>query len=691
MHKPYVILAIEKKGRRVKSVRKILNHERKRTALQYISVAIITLIVQVSVLGLLDIYMSGLTVETLQGAVLFVLLLGVANSLILPTFMYYSVRWHPLVFPVLVFLLNGILVVIVSNFIPGVSVASIWTAIGISIVISMTGMIVGALFAADDFRAYERFIVQPLIRRYGVPSKSDVPGVMFLEIDGLSHAVFQKALGEGYMPTMKRWLEDGSHKLAGWETDLSCQTGGCQPGILHGNNLDIPAFRWYEKDKGKLLTSEKPHDVAEVEKRISDGNGLLARNGSSRANMYSGDAKESILTISTLGSTKRNTMEYFLFYANPYMASRTFAIFLSHFIIEVVEGWLQMARNERPRVHRTGVYPFQRATMSGILRELSVFSLVGDMLRGLPSIYATFAGYDEVAHHSGVARRDALRVLSGLDKSFEWLERISEHGARPYQFVVLSDHGQSNGATFLQRTGKTLAQVVDGLVDLETYSPPAQDETWLRINALLTDVSRQDTRGGRLLNRAVRNKTEDGEVALGPKCEKLTPEEKNKALVLASGNLGLIYFTAWKGRMSLEQINKAFPNLIPGMLKYPEVGFIMVRSLQHGPLVIGQKGIYYLKDDRFEGENPLADFGQNAAAHLRREDEFSNAPDMLVNSFYDPKTDEVAAFEELVGSHGGLGGNQSKAVLVYPAELEIGAEPIVGAGHLHQIIKSWVP
>jgi putative membrane protein len=189
----------------------------------------------------------------------------------------------------------------------------------------------------------------------------------------------------------------------------------------------------------------------------------------------------------------------------------------------------------------------------------------------------------------------------------------------------------------------------------------------------------------------VRNKTEDGEVVLGPKGEKLTPEDKNKAIVLASGNLGLIYFTAWKEHMSLEQINEAFPNLIPGLLKYPEVGFVMVRSLQHGPLVIGQKGIYYLKDDRFEGENPLADFGQNAATHLRREDEFSNAPDMLVNSFYDPKTDEVAAFEELVGSHGGLGGNQSKAVLVYPAGLEIGAEPIVGAGHLHQIIKSWVP
>jgi uncharacterized membrane protein YvlD (DUF360 family) len=142
---------------------------------QYLSVALITLIVQVSVLGLLDIYLSGLDVETLQGAVLFVLLLGVANSLILPYLMYFSVRWHPLIFPLLVFLLNGILVIIVSTFVPSVYISSIWTAIGVSIIVSMTGMMVGALFAADDFKAYERLVVQPLIRRYGVSRKSDVP------------------------------------------------------------------------------------------------------------------------------------------------------------------------------------------------------------------------------------------------------------------------------------------------------------------------------------------------------------------------------------------------------------------------------------------------------------------------------------------------------------------------------------
>jgi putative membrane protein len=428
----------------------IAKPERSQSIIKYFAVILISLIVQVSVLSLLDIFVSGLTVETLKGAILFILILGLANSLILPLLVHYSIRFHPVLFPILVFLINGFLIIIVSSFVPGVIISSVWTAIGVSLVISMTSMIVGAIFSADDYGAYDRFVIRSLSRRYDVSEKRDSLGIIFLEIDGLSEAVLEKAFKGGYMPTIKGWLDADRHRLVGWETDLSCQTGWSQPGILHGNNANIPAFRWHEKDNEKLLTSEKPKDVVEVEKRISDGKCLLAYNGASRANMYSGDATESILTISTLGSTKRNTMEYFLFYANPYMAARTFAIFISHFIVEVFEGWRQIALNQRPRISHTGFYPSQRATTTGILRELSIFSLVGDMLRGLPAIYATFVGYDEVAHHSGVARNDALRTLNGLDKMFAWLQRISMNAARPYKFVVLSDHGQSNGATFLQ-------------------------------------------------------------------------------------------------------------------------------------------------------------------------------------------------------------------------------------------------
>ncbi len=79
----------------------------------------------------------------------------------------------------------------------------------------------------------------------------------------------------------------------------------------------------------------------------------------------------------------------------------------------------------------------------------------------------------------------------------------------------------------------------------------------------------------------------------------------------------------------------------------------MVRSEEHGPIVIGAGGVRRLADDTISGEDPLAAFDDTAAEHLRRHDRFPHCPDILVNSMYDPDMNEVAPFEEFMGSHGG--------------------------------------
>ena len=105
--------------------------------------------------------------------------------------------------------------------------------------------------------------------------KTEVPGVIFLEVDGLAHDVLQRAIRDGNAATVGRWYRDG-HRLISWECDWSSQTSGCQAGLLHGNNHDIPAFRWWEKDRGAAMVSNHPVDAMALERRLSDGNGLLA-------------------------------------------------------------------------------------------------------------------------------------------------------------------------------------------------------------------------------------------------------------------------------------------------------------------------------------------------------------------------------------------------------------------------------
>ena len=169
--------------------------------------------------------------------------------------------------------------------------------------------------------------------------------------------------------------------------------------------------------------------------------------------------------------------------------------------------------------------------------------------------------------------------------------------------------------------------------------------------------------------------------------EQTTKRAKDSELiVLGSGNLGLIYLTQWKQRLTYEEIVMLFPDLIPGLVKHSGIGFILVNSINNGAMAIGQNGINYIDNDKIVGENPLEGFGKNASKHLKRQNNFDNMPDILVNSFYDSKTDEVCAFEELIGSHGGLGGNQTKPFIVYPSEWENPGE-LIGSESIYKFLK----
>jgi hypothetical protein len=123
--------------------------------------------------------------------------------------------------------------------------------------------------------------------------------------------------------------------------------------------------------------------------------------------------------------------------------------------------------------------------------------------------------------------------------------------------------------------------------------------------------------------------------------------------------------------------------------EHPHIAFVMVDSRDHGPVALGAQGEHYLAEDRVQGEDPLAPFSANAARHLLRTSSFSNAPDVLINSFYDPALEQGCAFEELISFHGGLGGPQTRPFILHPVELKLPAEPIVGAAAVHEVLSRW--
>jgi uncharacterized membrane protein YvlD (DUF360 family) len=629
-----------------------------------------------------------------------VVLIAILNTLLRPVGLWLAMPLGIAGVAVLGTLLQVVVVLVVGTIVPGMHVSGLPAAIEGAVAFALANATIIWLVALGEDESYFGHLVRLLIR--GDSPQTDAPGVVFIQIDGLSAPVLMNQMRAGRVPTMSRWLRSGSHRLTGWECRLPSQTSASQAGLLLGSNDGIPAFRWYEKTSGRLMVSNRAADAAEIEGRLSTGAGLLAGGGSSVGNLFSGDAAESILTVSRLSDPAAAlgpTRSWFYFFVSPFALARAVFLSLGEVAKEMWQARRQRAAGVEPRIARGGSYPVLRGVSNVLLRQVTVALLVERILRGVPILYADFVDYDEIAHHAGPERGEALDALDGIDQVLGGLERIAAEAPRPYRFVVLSDHGQSLGATFRQRFGTTLENLVRGLMGGQpaVMTATATVEPWGPINTLLTELGRAAGLGGRLVARASRSRSRAGSVELGPsRREHAAPGEtaafadRPGLVVCASGNLALVYLNASPERLTLEDLNALHPSLVDGLAAHPGIGFVLVRSAEHGVVALGAAGRHFLDEHRVEGDDPLAAFGQQAADDLRRLDGMPNSGDLVLNSSVDPTTMEVSAFEELVGSHGGLGGWQTKAFLLHPSDWPVGAASLVGAPAIHRLLVTWL-
>jgi uncharacterized membrane protein YvlD (DUF360 family) len=614
--------------------------------------------------GLVD----GVQLDRPGAALLVAALVAAINAVVPPLIAALRLPFTLIAGFLLILLVDAGALVAADEVLPSFITVDSWgDALLASLVIAGVSIVIEVLAGTNDDDAYTVRVTRRVARRQGAVTRTDAPGIVFLEIDGLALPVLQHAIRSGSAPNMARWLAEENYRLTEWEPDLSSQTGASQAGILLGSNEDIPAFRWVEKESGRMMTCSAPADCAEIERRRASGVGLLTDGGASRGNLLAGEADETILTVSRIEAEKRANPGYRAFLANGFNVTRALALFAYEVVLEWTAAIRAIRRDVRPRGHRGGIYPLLRGAMCVVVRDLVVYGVLTDLMRGRPAVYATFASYDEVAHHSGLESADTMEALRKLDQQFGRIERARRYAPRPYEIVVLSDHGQTQGATFRQRNGYGLDELVERSLERGGV-------------AAVGDGDEQSAMVGHAVSEATGRMPDGAEPRAAP---------DRQAIVLGSGNLGLIYLMEEARRLTLEEIDERHPKLLPALRAHPHVGWLLVRSAEHGPMVLGASGTHRLVDGMVDGEDPLADLSPTAPEHLRRADGFEHVADIMVGSFYDPELDEGCAFEELISFHGGLGGAQTRPFILHPERLPVPEQPLVGAAAVHSALSAW--
>ena len=421
--------------------------------------------------------------------------------------------------------------------------------------------------------------------------------------------------------------------------------------------------------------------MAEVEPVLSDGNGLL-EGGTSIGNMFSGDAAKSILTFSkiTAGTEedkKKRARDMYLLMRNPYFFMRVLVLFFADVVREVWQGWQQRRKDVQPRLNRLhNGYPLLRAATNIFLRDVGAYFTILDIVRGVPAIYTLWAGYDEVAHHSGPWTRDAMLTLRQFDRTVgHILTAIERNAPRPYELIMLSDHGQSFGHTFLQRYEMGILDFVKAQLPQETsaVATGGGDDGTIGVSAMLGELQNmEESEMTGAVGDAVVNQTQramQSNLDLQPSSEEVDPA---KVTLSYSGNMALLYFDLFPRKITLNELNTAYPGMVDSLVQHEGVGFVVAYDDDDVPVVFGKNGARNLHTGDVTGEDPLIPYGdvELRSWQIQRIADFPNCGDLILNSPVYPDG-TVAAYEELIGSHGGLGGEQTDAFIFHPGDMEI--------------------
>lgn len=522
----------------------------------------------------------------------------------------------------------------------------------------LDGLVLGVQHALDR-------LVRRL--RLGPPPAPGRRRLLIVQIDGLSRAVLEDAMARGRTPFLARLLRRRGYVMAPMCVGLPTSTPAFQLAAMYGVRPDIPGFHYYDKRRRADIYFPRGGDAAYVEHTQAAGRRGIVSGGGTYGCVFTGGATSNLLTFARI---KRPTGTGLIRAASKVvviawvLAKGTVAS-----IVEVVRALLRMVADPLAPASGSWKWLAIKLGISVWLRELFTLAVAHDIYAGVPTIYVNYLDYDVAGHAWGPRHRRAFQALRRVDASIHrlWrvLRRVPEHR---YDLYVLSDHGQAMSLPYLRLTGgRPIEQALfddffePGRAPRVSSTPERQHGEIARGVAAL-----RAHRAPGFFQRFVNYLEQDFPWVLGGT---RGAREHDGIRVVAAGPNAFVYFVESPEPLTLEQIEKRYPDLARRISASPGIGIVLVRSAS-GPLCFW-RGAPYGLDMLAAGPFAKRPDLERIVEGIRDLMAMRSAGDLVLYGIDAPQGN--VSFVAEVGAHAGPSVDELHTFLIHPASVTVPA------------------
>ena len=486
-------------------------------------------------------------------------------------------------------------------------------------------------------------------RLLGIPTpegEADDPGLIMIQIDGLSRTQLEKAVREGNMPFLARLIRRKHFTLENFYSGVPSTTPAVQGEIFYGVKAVVPSFQFLRRDQGKILRMFEAEAAAEIEQELLEKcPEPLLKDGHSYSNIYRAGASRSRYCSQDLAPDELlrqlhpfKTLILSLVYAPRILRMIGLALLEGALaLVDAVKGLY-----EREDFFREMAFVPARVVVCIALREMIRFRVLLDIERGGQTIHANFLGYDEQSHRRGPSSDFAHWTLKGIDRAIRDVYRAASHSTyRDYELMIYSDHGQEATEPYERRHGRGLHAA---LADIFARGPLDGTPVWMRKMPELLGNTLDRCRN--LMGLKSGHQSSDG-----------TPDPAKEIVVTAMGPVGHIYLPRKPADADMADYARA-------MVSHAGIPLVMWRNPEGNVIAMNSRGLWVMPAARAEVLGEKHPFLDEAADDFTRLCHHRDAGDFVISG-WDPKGKPLS-FPMENGAHCGPGFEETRGFLLVP-------------------------